>query len=155
MVIIAVSGTPGTGKTTLANQIAQRYGFEYVDIMKIIQNYCLGSDYDSERDTIDVDTDRLYDVLFKKLKEGNYVIDSHLSHYLPFDFIDFCVICRCNLKELKKRLTERGYSELKINENLEAETFDTCLIEAQENRHNVIDASRNDFFKLMDWLIEA
>ena len=74
--------------------------------------------------------------LIKKSK--NLVLDSHLSHYLPRKYVDYCVICKCNLKVLKKRLELRGYSDRKIRENLDSEIFDVCLIEAVENKHRVI-----------------
>ena len=44
---------------------------------------------------------------------------------------------RNSLKTLKKRLEKRGYSKEKVRENLDAEIFDTCRIEALEAGHNV------------------
>ena len=65
------------------------------------------------------------------------VIDSHLSHYLPKEYVDTCIITKCNLKLLKKRLEERGYSKNKVRENLDVEIFDTCRLEALEAGHKV------------------
>jgi broad-specificity NMP kinase len=41
------------------------------------------------------------------------------------------------LKKLKKRLEKRNYSKSKIRENLDAEIFDVCLVEAKEKGHKI------------------
>lgn len=73
----------------------------------------------------------------EKIKKG-IIIDSHLSHYLPSKYVDLCIATKCGLKELKKRLKNKGYDENKIRENLDAEVFDICLNEAKESGHKVI-----------------
>ena len=115
MVIIAVTGVPGTGKTTLAKQLASKYGLKYVDVLALIQERHLARSYDKKRDTVEVDVESLNKVL---LEMKDVVIDSHLSHYLPFNFVDYCLVCKCSLKELNKRLVVRGYNDLKLKENL-------------------------------------
>ncbi len=65
------------------------------------------------------------------------VIDSHLSHYLPKEKVKLCVICKCDVKELRKRLKKRGYAKAKIEENVEAEIMDVCLNEAKEEGHRI------------------
>jgi len=67
------------------------------------------------------------------------IIDSHITHLLPKKRVDLCIILTCsNLKKLEGRLKERMYSKKKIRENLDAEIFQICLMEAQENGHKVI-----------------
>jgi len=72
-----------------------------------------------------------------ELEEKDVVIDSHLSHYLPKKYVDKCIVTKSSLEELKKRLKKRGYKEGKIRENLDAEIFDICRIEAEEAGHDV------------------
>ena len=69
---------------------------------------------------------------------GGIIIDSHLSHYLPKRYVDMCIVTKCDLKELKRRLKKKKYPYNKIRENLDAEIFDICLNEAKESRHKVI-----------------
>jgi adenylate kinase len=134
--VVIVSGTPGTGKTTFAKEYAKKHNLEYIDVNKIIDEYNLSLEYDNELQTKIIDTNKLNEVLIKIIKNNkNIVIDSHLSHYLPKKYVDKCFITKCELKVLKKRLTNRGYSEKKIRDNLDAEIFDTCRIEAQELGH--------------------
>lgn len=66
------------------------------------------------------------------------VIDGHLSHFLPHKTVDFCIITKCNLKTLEKRLKNKGYSSKKVRENLDCEIFDTSLNEATELGHKHI-----------------
>ena len=65
------------------------------------------------------------------------MIDSHLSHYLPPKYVSLCIVTKCELKNLEKRLKKRGYVQTKIRENLDCEIFDICLNEAKENKHKI------------------
>ncbi|GAF74200.1 unnamed protein product, partial [marine sediment metagenome] len=62
----------------------------------------------------------------------------HLSHYLPKKYIDLCIITKCNLKTLEKRLKKKRYNKAKIRENLDCEIFDICLNEAKEAKHKIL-----------------
>jgi len=136
--IIIVTGTPGTGKTTLSKKISKDKGYTYIDVNEIIKKNNLSDGFDKEKDCEIIDTDKLNEVLIKIIKESeNIVIDSHMSHYLPKEYVDKCIVTKCNLKELQRRLEKRGYSKEKIRENLDAEIFDTCNIEAQEAGHKI------------------
>jgi len=139
MKAIIVTGTPGTGKTTIAKQIAKEFSLEYVDVSKFIEKEGLKESYDSERKCMVVDTGKLSKVLIKLINksEKKLVIDSHLSHYLPKKHVKLCVVTKCGLKELKKRLKKRGYDEKKLRENLDSEIFDICLVEAKEAGHEI------------------
>jgi len=139
METIIVTGTPCTGKTTLAKEIAKRFKFKYVDANKIVKDNNLSEGYDKERDCEIVDVKNLNKVLKAIIKEEyKVVIDSHLSHELPNDLVDLCIVTKCNLKELEKRLKERDYSKEKIRENLDSEIFDICFVEAKENNHEIL-----------------
>ena len=138
MKIIAVSGSVCSGKTTLAKELAEKLGYEYVGVLELVKsNPKLIESFDKDLDTRNVDVDKLNDFLSSVFDESkNYVVDSHMSHFLPK--VNVCIIVKCDLKILKKRLSERGYSDKKIEENMQAEILDSCLIEALENRHPVV-----------------
>jgi len=138
MTVIIVSGTPGTGKTTYAKKLAKEKNLKYIDVNKIIDTYNLSEGYDKDKDSKIIDTDKLNLVLVELIKkEKDVVIDSHLSHYIDPEYVDSCIITKCSLKTLEKRLKEREYSKEKIRENLDAEIFDTCRVEAIELGHSV------------------
>ncbi len=136
--IVIVSGTPATGKTVFAKKLAKEKKLKYVDVNQLVKEHKLSEGYDKEKETELIDVEKLNKVLISIIKkQDNLVIDSHLSHYLPKKYVDKCCITKCELKELKKRLEKRGYSKEKVRENLDAEIFDTCRIEALEARHDV------------------
>ncbi len=142
--IIIVTGTPGTGKTKLAKKLAKIYKLNYLDVNELIKKYKLYDSYDRKLKTYIVNTNKLNKFLVKLIRNGDYVIDSHLSHYLGEKYVDLCIVAKCDIKILKKRLEKRKYSQKKIRENLDSEIFDVCLVEAEENGHKVriVDTSR-------------
>ena len=145
MKVIAVTGTPGTGKSTIARKLAKKLNFCYIDINNTISKYNLFDGYDKKRKTKIIDTNNLNKKLIFEIKnikktEEFYgiIIDSHLSHYLPKKYVDFCIVAKCSIDELSKRLKRKRFHKEKIQENLQAEIFDICLNEAKERKHRVI-----------------
>ena len=136
---IILTGSPGTGKTTIAKLLSKKLKYKYIDVNKLIKEKKLKEKYIKKLDTYEVNTDKLTDELIKIIKKSKgVVIDSHLSHYIPKKYVNLCIVCKCSLKELKKRLEKRKYSKIKVNENLDSEIFDVCFIEAKEKKHNII-----------------
>ncbi len=145
MVIVVVTGTPGTGKTALAKALAKKLGYKYVDVNDVVKKHKLEERYDKGRDTYEVDEKKLSKVLIGMTKKGNYVIDSHMSHCMPKKHVDRCIVTKCDLKVLKKRLEKKGYSASKVRENMDSEIFDICLNEAYEAGHRllIVDTSKD------------
>ncbi|MFW5852888.1 MAG: AAA family ATPase [Nanoarchaeota archaeon] len=138
--IIAITGTPGTGKTTLAKEISEKTSIPIIDIDRFLDDKTVLK-YDQERETKIVDEEKLAKIVERYiLKESitDGIIDSHLSHYFSTKIVDICIVISCDIKILKKRLEKRGYNELKVSENLETEAFDEILHEAEESGHNII-----------------
>ncbi|MEK6951997.1 MAG: adenylate kinase family protein [Nanoarchaeota archaeon] len=144
--IIIVTGSVGTGKTKIARAIARKYNLKYLDLNGLIVKNKLYENYDKKFKTHIVDIKKLNKFLIKLIKkEKDLVIDSHLSHYLNKKYVDLCIVTKCDIKVLKKRLEKRKYSKDKIRENLDAEILDVCLIEALDNQHKikVIDTTKS------------
>ncbi len=140
--ITVVTGTPGTGKTTVAQKLAEQQHAVYIDVNEIIKSNKLKEGYDKKRKSAIIDTKKLNNILIKIIKEArkkgiSLVIDSHLSHYLPKKLINRCIVTKTQLNKLKKRLKKRGYHKEKIQENLECEIFNVCFEEAKEEGHKV------------------
>lgn len=130
MVLFALTGTPGTGKSTLSAELRLR-GYDAVDGKAFIKEHGLLGEYDEERDTYEVDLDALNDAL-DPLRDAEHpvVLDSHLSHFMDSRGI---IVLRCSPSVLAERLRARGYSEDKVRENVQAEILDEILCEASES----------------------
>jgi adenylate kinase len=150
MKTIIVSGSVGTGKTKLSKKLSKALDYEYIDVSKLIKEKELSEGYDSENKCEIVNVGILKKFLVDLIKKSkkNLIIDSHMSHYLPKKYVDLCIITTCDLKVLKERLKKRKYSVKKIKENLEAEIFDTCLLEAKENKHNILIVNTTKGYKI-------
>ena len=137
--IIAVTGTPCTGKSTLSKRLARALGFERIDLNEFIRLKGWHEGRDAARDTLIVNENTLGGRVKSVLERGkDYVLDSHLSHFLPPRMVSLCIVCTCDIAVLKGRLKKRGYSTLKVRENLDAEIFEECRTEAEEAGHKVL-----------------
>jgi len=57
--IVAVTGTPGVGKTFIAKKLATQTGFMYLDLNSVIKKEKLYDSYDRKTKTYDVDEKKL------------------------------------------------------------------------------------------------
>lgn len=132
MKIIAITGTPGTGKTTIAGKLAQELNSEVIDLSGIVNENKLYAGIDKERDTKIVDLVKLKkfinNLIVTEFKSSeNIIVEGLLSHLLSPTHI---IVLRASPRVLKKRLESRNYSKAKIMENLEAEFMGICLEES-------------------------
>lgn len=124
---VAVTGTPGTGKTTATTILAEHLdSHDVVHLNEVIDAESLYTDVDDERDSVIADLDALEAHVSGR---ADVVIDSHLAHHLDADRV---VVLRCAPETLEDRLRERGESAAKARENAESEALDVILAEAVE-----------------------
>ncbi len=131
MSLIIITGTPGTGKTVIAQALAKKIGFELIDIKKIVnENKKI---YNMENGERVVDLTKLKKLILKEIKQDKTVIiENHLlcELRLPAKFV---FVLRCEPAILKKRLAMRKYQKKKIEENLLAEMLDYCTQLSRKN----------------------
>jgi len=128
--IVAVTGTPGTGKSKACSFIKD---MPVIDLNQLIKDNAVFFGYDEERNSIDVSPARLKKLLPEISKTT--VIEGHLSHHLS---PDLTIVLRCSPNILGKRLKARGWNEDKIRENQEAEAVDVVLIEALKRKKSSV-----------------
>ena len=116
MSIIAITGTPGVGKTTIL-ELFSGSDFTILSVKDLAKQYGCEGDFDEATQSMDIDIHRLAEQFESDLLD-EAIVDGHLSHFLEVDAI---VILRCNPSILQERLAKRGYSEQKIKANVEWE----------------------------------
>lgn len=118
---VAVTGTPGTGKTTATELVD---ALDTIHLNEIIEREGFEMGRDPERGSLVADTDALAAWLDGR---DDVIVESHLAHLFAADRV---VVLRCHPDELTERLRERRESDAKARENAEAEALDVVLSEA-------------------------
>jgi adenylate kinase len=126
---IALTGTPGTGKSTVAEMVGA--GFTIVHVNDLIkEKYNIGLDAGRNSWIADIPgLARYVDQL-----HGDVILEGHVSHLLPVDMI---IVLRASPSVLRERLKARDWSDVKIKENVEAEALDVILCEAVDANKKV------------------
>lgn len=144
--IIIITGTPGVGKTTVSNLLRDKLDANLVAINDLVDEKHLYTGIDEERGYKIVDMDALLDELdniVEKSDRSNYIIiEGHLSHF--YKNSDVLIALRANPDVLRERMVVKCWKEVKINENIEAETIGICSYEAYQihgEKVNEIDTS--------------
>lgn len=149
---VAVTGTPGTGKTT-ATELLERAGpdadnggapeadveeafeataeggFEVVHLNEVVRERGFTQGRDEQRDTVVADLDAVESWLEGHDESGPLLVESHLSHHLDVDRV---VVLRCDPALVEQRLRQRGEPDSTARENAESEALAGILAEAVE-----------------------
>lgn len=137
--LIAITGTPGVGKTTVCDLLAKE--FDVINVNEFAEENGCFEDFDPDAGSYNVDTDRLCELLQSHRNEKTIFMDGHLSHYVDCDAI---IVLRCDPHILSKRLELRGYDKEKVRENVQAEILDVILSEAVEYNGNTFEIDCSD-----------
>ena len=131
--LIALTGTPGVGKTHCADVLRKR-GYSVIDLNQLATSHDFIEGRDEERDSHIIDIEVLDGFIRKEYQNKDVTFEGHLSHLLS---VDMAVILRCNPLVLQERLATKGWKESKIMENVQAEILDVIKIEAFEHLERV------------------
>lgn len=133
---ILVTGTPGVGKSTLCQKLSEITGLQWLEISKIAKdNNCL-EEYDEVYQCPVLDEDKLLDGLEDVMCKGGNIVDYHSCEFFPERWFDVVFVLRADNTTLYDRLTSRGYTGKKLEDNIDCEIFQTILEEAK-NSYNV------------------
>ena len=124
---LALTGTPGTGKTTLAKKLGR-------PLLQLSDYYETCSDGRDEGGEWLIDLERMTAAVARDAVP-EAIIEGHLAHRLGL--CETVAVLRCHPEELQDRLAGRDYAEAKLRENLEAEALGIITSEALEAGANV------------------
>ncbi len=119
---VAVTGTPGTGKTTATDRLAS--DLAVIHLNEVIRAEGLTSGRDEERGTVVADVDAVASWLAGR---EDVLFESHLAHRFAADRV---VVLRAHPEEIESRLEARGEPPATVAENAESEALDVILSEA-------------------------
>jgi adenylate kinase len=110
---VALTGTPGTGKTTVANRLGT--DLRVVHLNDVVSEEGLTESVDEERGSLVADLDAVRSRLEDFGAEyEDLLVESHLAHLFDADRV---VVLRCAPGELERRLLDRGETGAKAREN--------------------------------------
>ncbi|MFB6234573.1 MAG: adenylate kinase family protein [Halopenitus sp.] len=122
---LAVTGTPGTGKTSAMEHLEDEYDVIHLND-RIKDDDSLWIEQDEERGgSLVADLD----AIAEELDDWSGILESHLAHYFDADDV---VVLRATPEQIETRLLDRGESEATARENAESEALDVILTEAVE-----------------------
>jgi broad-specificity NMP kinase len=125
-ILVAVTGTPAAGKSTLAESISKETGSSIIEINAVVEKKRAYIGKDKGGSKI-VQLRKLKAAVTSEIKKktGMILIVGHLAQELGIHF-DIAVVARAPLKTLVSRMEKRKYSRGKITENLVSEAVDYC-----------------------------
>merc|ERR1711879_197187 len=104
---ILITGTPGTGKTTLSELVASSTGLRHINVTDLVKEKSLHEGKDEEFDSYILDEDKVCDELEDTMTSGGNVVDFHTCDFFPERWFDLVVVLRADNSILYPRLVSR------------------------------------------------
>ncbi|KAK3686006.1 AAA domain-containing protein [Podospora appendiculata] len=130
---IVITGTPGVGKTTHCELLAERTGLKHLSVNDIVKDRECHEGWDEEYESWIVDEDKLLDAMEEQVLQGGCILDWHACDLFPKSWVDLVVVLRVDSMTLYDRLSARKYPEIKLQENLDSEIMEVLLQEARDS----------------------
>lgn len=130
---VFITGTPGTGKSSLAASLGDRFSHPVFNVGVKARVMGLIESHDDEYDADVIDessVERIAQAIERK--HDDFILEGHMAHYAKPRDGAILICATCPIEILKERLIERGYGPEKVRENLDAEIFQVCRTEAEE-----------------------
>lgn len=129
---LAITGTPGTGKTILAKSLAKKLKATLINEKKFALQKKAGRQ-NKDIGEVEVDLKKLEKELNRELKKHeNAVAEGHLLCEIRL-LVDAVVVLTLDPALLQKRLEKRGYSQEKVFDNVFCEITGYCLEKTKKN----------------------
>ncbi|GMH17990.1 hypothetical protein Nepgr_019831 [Nepenthes gracilis] len=158
---ILITGTPGTGKTTMSSALAEATHLRHIEVGELVKQKNLHNGWDEEFNCYVINEDLLCDELEDMMEEGGNIVDHHGCDFFPERWFDHVVVLQTDNTILYDRLSKRCYTGSKLTNNIECEIFQVLLEEAKESypedivvamRSDSIDDMTRNLDALKDWI---
>ena len=124
---ILITGTPGTGKTTLSQLLLDSLNnklsvdnngnnrsdsdnnniFNHLNVGDLVKDYHLHDGYNHDLSCFEVNDDKVLDHLENVIDKGGNILDWHSSEIFPQSWLDLVIVLRCDHQILWNRLEQR------------------------------------------------
>lgn len=147
----------------LAQKVAEATGFKWVNIGQVAEENNCYEEYDEEYECPVLDEDHIIDILDDQLSAGGNIVDYHGSDFFPKRWFDIVFVLRSDISYLHDRLSSRGYSQTKLDDNIQCEIFQMMLEEAKESydkeivhelKSNTMKDFEENFQNILRWVDE-
>lgn len=158
---ILITGTPGTGKSTLSSEISEACNMEWINISELAKANNYFEEYDESLACHVLDEDRIVEELEDKITEGGKIVDYHGCDFFPENWFDIVFVLTTDNTVLYDRLVKRGYSGKKLENNIQCEIFQTLLDEAKSSydehivhklNSNTPDDMQSNIEQICEWI---
>ena len=148
--IAVITGTPGTGKSTVAKALRKKLGKKWllVNDREFCKKRKIGS-IDKKTGELVVSVKKLESALMKEIpKHSNLILEGHLfcEVKLPASLV---IVLHSGTKVLEERLRKKKYSELKVLDNVFCEITGYCKSKVLENfkKSRILELGNDKGFK--------
>ena len=126
---LVITGTPGTGKSTIGRLLSRKLGIEFLDVGRLVKEEGLFLYRDERRGSVVVNPDLVLDRLVEILGDSDMILETLYPGVIPPRLVQRVVVLRCDPLILRYRLEERmGYE--RALENAMAEALGVVSAEA-------------------------
>ncbi|HLI46510.1 MAG TPA: AAA family ATPase [Geobacterales bacterium] len=112
MIVLALSGPAGSGKTSIGKEIAGHFNLRFVSIGTLFRQLASELNMDLREFHILAEKDYKYDLLvdsraIEEAKKGNVLVEGHLACWILKDIADLRIYLSAPLEERARRVAER------------------------------------------------
>ena len=160
--IFIITGTPGTGKSTLARLISKETEMKLLEINSIIIENDLYDEWDEIRDIPIINDKKINEYFLNWMKnlsdDVKIIADGHYFEFISKELITKIIILRTDPPILKERLKNRNFQSSKINENVQAEILGNIMGVILQNYLEIpllqVDTSKFDIKKSKNLILD-